>query len=104
MHPLFTLAAGLAVGIMGVRLAKSANARTALQRTTSAGGETMRTGLSQARRGVREAAVSGLKTIEKTSVALQRKLDDSSPEKMLDTHAQEGSARAAEADDGEKAS
>jgi hypothetical protein len=58
MHPLFTVTAGLVVGVMGVRLAKSANARKALQSTAARGGETVRTGLNQARTGVRDAAVS----------------------------------------------
>ena len=101
MHPLFTLVAGLVVGVMGVRLAKSANARKALQSTAARGGETVRTGLDQARTGVRDAAASGLKTIEKTSVALQRKLNNTAPEKAPDTPAQEGSAGAAGATDGE---
>ena len=104
MHSLFTLVAGLVVGVMGVRLAKSADARKALQSSAARSGETVRTGLNQARTGVRDAAVSGLKTVEKTSVALQRKLNNTAPEKAPDTPAQEGSAGAAEATDGERAS
>src|SRR5215203_1832013 len=94
----------LVVGVMGVRLAKSANARKALQSTAARGGETVRTGLNQARTGVRDAAVSGLKTIEKTSATLQRKLTDTPPEKLPDIPMQEGSAGPAGTNDGEEAS
>ena len=104
MHPLFMLAAGLVAGAMGVRLAKSTNARKALQSTAARSGETVRTGLNQARTGVRDAAVSGLKSIEKTSAALQRKLANTPSENAPDIPAQEGLAGPAEAKDGEKAS
>jgi hypothetical protein len=104
MHPLFTVTAGLVIGVMGVRLAKSANARKALQSTAARGGETVRTGLNQARTGVRDAAVSGLKTIEKTSATLQRKLTDTPPEKLPDIPMQEGSAGPAGTNDGGEAS
>ena len=104
MHPLFTLAAGLTVGVMGVRLAKSASARKALQSTAATGGETVRIGLNQARSGVRDATISGLETIEKTSSALRRKLNNTPPERGADARAHEGLAGAAEADGGEEAS
>lgn len=96
MHPLLMLVAGLAVGVMGVRLAKSENARKALQTTATTTGQTVRTGLNQARSEVRDVAVSGLKTIETTSAVLRRKLDDTSPDKMPETPAGPGSARAAD--------
>ena len=104
MHPLFTLIAGLAVGVMGVRLAKSANTRKALQSTAATGGETVRTGLNQARSAVRDAAVSGLQTIEKTSAALREKLNNTPPTKGPDTRSHEGSAGAAQTNDGQEAS
>ena len=100
MHPLFTVIAGVAVGVMGVRLAKSANPRKALQLTAATGGETMRTGLNQTRSVVRGAAVSGLKTIEKTSAALREKLANTSPEEVSDTPTHDGSAGTAQANDG----
>ncbi len=100
MHPLFTVIAGVAVGVMGVRLAKSANPRKALQLTAATGGETMRTGLDQTRSVVRGAAVSGLKTIEKTSAALRNKLDNTPPKEGPDTSPPEGSAGTAQANDG----
>ncbi len=64
----------------------------------------VRTGMNQARSGVRDVAVSGLERVEKASVALRRKLDDMPPEKMPDVPPAEGSARAAEADDGQEGS
>ncbi len=97
MHPLFTFVAGVSVGVIGVRMAKSANARKALQPTVARGGEMVRTGMNQARSGVRDVAVSGLERVEKASVALRRKLDDMPPEKMPDVPPAEGSAREAEA-------
>ena len=103
MNPLFTLAAGVVVGVMGVRLAKSADSQKAMQ-STAAGRETLRTGLNQARSGVREAAVSGLKTIESTSAALRQKLENMSPKELPDIPAPEGSAAAAEPNGGEEAS
>ena len=104
MHPLFRLVAGVAVGVMGVRLAKSASSRKALQSTAATGGETVRTGLNHARSGVRDAAVSGLKTIEKTSAALRHKLNNMPPQQAPDAPSQGTSAGVAEASDGEEAS
>ncbi len=104
MHPLFTVIAGVAVGVMGVRLAKSANTRKALQSTAATGAGMVHTGLNHARSGVRDAVVSGLTTIEKTSAALRRKLDNTPPNQVPDTPAHEGSAGAAEAPDGKEAS
>ncbi len=100
MHPLFTVIAGVAVGVMGVRLTKSASTRRALQSTTATGRETVRAGLNQTRGAVRGAAVSSLKTIEKTSAALREKLDNTSPKEGPDTSAYAGSAGTAQANDG----
>ena len=104
MHPLFTLVAGVVVGVMGVRLTKSANAQKALQLTAARGGETVRTGLDQARSGVREAAVSGLETIEKTSAGLRRKLSNSPLKEASHVPGNEDAAARAEAKDGEESS
>lgn len=104
MHPLFTLVAGLAVGVVGVRLAKSANTRIGLHPTVVRGGKMVRTGFNQARNRARGAAVSGLKTIERTSGALGRKLDETSSEPMPEAHGRQDRAGAAEADDGREAS
>ncbi len=99
MHPLFTVIAGVAVGVMGVRLAKSSNPRKILQLTAATGGETVRTGLNQTQSVVRCVAVSGLTTIEKTSAALRDKLNNTPPKEGPDTSAHEGSAGTAQAND-----
>ena len=111
MNPLFMLFAGIAVGAMGVRLAKSSNLPKALQSTALTSGQAVRTGLNQAGSGVRGAAVLGLQTVEKTSAALQRKLNTTpvegnptAPEETSDTNAPEGSAAAPDASDGEASS
>ena len=104
MHPLLTLVAGVAVGVVGVRMAKSANAQKALQGTAAKGGETVRTGLTQARGAVRGAAVSGLRTVENTSAALRRKLDDTPAGEMHEQAAPESSALSGGGDDRQDAS
>ena len=104
MNPLFTLFAGIAVGVMGVRLVKSSNLPRVLQSTARTGGQTVRIGLNQAGSGVRGAAVLSLQTVEKTSAALQRKLNTTPPEETSDTSAPEGSAATPEANDSGAAS
>ena len=99
MHPLFTVIAGVAAGAIGVRLAKSTNPRKALQTAAATGGQTVRTGLDQTRSTVRDATVSGLKTIEKTSAALREKLDNIPPKEGPDTSAHEGTAGTAPVND-----
>ncbi len=99
MHPLFTVIAGIAVGIVGVRLGKSASTRKALQSTAATGRETVRADWNQTRGAVRGAAVSSLKTIEKTSAALREKLDNTSSKEVPDTSAHESSAGTAQAND-----
>ena len=100
MNPLLTLVAGAAVGVLSVRMAKSANAQKALRTTAARGRETVRTGLDQARRGGRDAAVSGLKAVENTSATLRRKLDDTLAEELPESTNLEGAAKPGEADDG----
>ena len=111
MYPLFTLFAGMAVGVIGVRLAKSLNLPKALLSTALTSGQAVRTGLDQAGSGVRGAAVLGLQTVEKTSAALQRKLNTTSPEgnptapdETSDTSAPDGPAATPEAKAGEASS
>lgn len=108
MNPLLMLFAGIAVGAMGVRLAKSSNLPKALQSTALTGGQAVRTGLNQAGSGVRGAAVLGLQTVEKTSAALQRKLNTTpspsegnptAPEETSEGSAREGSTATPEAKD-----
>ena len=111
MNPLFMLFAGIAVGAMGVRLAKSSNLPKALQSAALTSSQAVRTGLNQAGSGVRGAAVLSLETVEKTSAALQRKLNTTpsegtppAPEGTSDTSAPEGSAATPGSDGGEASS
>lgn len=75
MHPLLTVAAGLVVGAMGVRLAKSVKTRESLKSSAATGLETARSGLIQARGGARGAALSGLSVVERSSAGLRRRLE-----------------------------
>lgn len=97
MNPLFTLFAGITVGVMGVRLVKSSKLPRVLQSTALTGSQAVRTGMNQAGSGARGAAVLGLQSVEKTSAALQRKLNTTLPEETSDTSAPEDSAATPEA-------
>lgn len=72
MHPLLTFASGLVAGIVGVRLLKKATPPTAAQ-LEGLGGKA-RQGLAQAQAGLRDATVSGLSAIEKSSANLRARL------------------------------
>ena len=63
MHPLLTFATGLLAGIAGVRLLKSAKAPDGLCHATASLGEK-----------TRDAAVSGLTAIERSSASLRGKI------------------------------
>lgn len=78
MHPFLTLTAGIAVGAIGVRLAKSAKPQVSLQSSASSGIQAVRSGLAQTQSGARDAAVSGLSVIEKASATLRQKLGSTS--------------------------
>lgn len=78
MHPFLTLTAGVAVGAIGVRLAKSAKPQVSLQSSASSGIQAVRSGLAQTQSGARDAAVSGLSVIEKASASLRQKLGSTS--------------------------
>ena len=78
MHPFLTLTAGVAVGALGVRLAKSAKPQVPPQSSSSSGIQAVRSGLAQTQSGARDAAVSGLNVIEKASAALRQKLGSTS--------------------------
>lgn len=102
MKPPFTLLAGIAVGVMGVRLTRSSNLPRVVQSTGQLSSEAVRTGLNQAGSGVRGAAVLALQAIEKTSAALQRKLNTTpseenykAAEEMSQTRAADGSTATA---------
>lgn len=70
MLPLLTFASGFVAGVVGLRLIKSVNAPETLR---SAAGKA-RQGLDQAQSSLRQATVSGLSTIEKSSASLRSKL------------------------------
>ena len=78
MHPFLTLAAGVAFGVIGVRLVKSAKPQVLLQSSASSGIQAVRSSLAQTQSGARSAAVSGLSGIEKASAALRQKLGSTS--------------------------
>ncbi|EPY00431.1 hypothetical protein [Magnetospirillum fulvum] len=70
MHPVLLFATGLVTGIVGVRALKNSKGKeslTALSHKT-------RHGLDQAKSGLRDATVSGLTAIEKSSANLRGKL------------------------------
>ena len=74
MLPFLTFATGLLAGIAGVRLLKSAKFDAIPTPSAADLGKTAREGFDRARTGLREAAVSGLTTVEKTSAGLREKL------------------------------
>ncbi len=74
MFPLLTFATGLVVGIAGVRVLKSAKFDALPTRSADDLGKKAREGFDRARSGLRDAAVSGLSAVEKTSAGLREKL------------------------------
>ncbi len=74
MFPLLTFATGLVVGIAGVRLLKSAKIVPIATPSADDIGKKAREGFDRARSGLREAAVSGLSAVERTSAGLRDKL------------------------------
>ncbi|SCM76193.1 conserved hypothetical protein [uncultured Pleomorphomonas sp.] len=79
MLPLLTFASGLIVGIAGIRLARSAKPGDGLKAAADTIGTKAREGLESARSGLREAAVTGLSTVEKTSASLRDRLQPTAP-------------------------
>ncbi|WP_096701913.1 hypothetical protein [Magnetospirillum sp. 15-1] len=78
MHPLLTFASGLVAGIVGVKLLKKATPPAAAQ-LDDIGGKA-RQGLAQAQSSLRDATVSGLSAIEKSSASLRAKLTPAAAE------------------------
>lgn len=75
MHPVLLFATGLVTGIIGVRAVKNSKGKESL----TALGEKTRHGLDQAKSGLRDATVSGLSAIEKSSASLRGKLAPVAP-------------------------
>lgn len=74
MLPLLTFASGLVAGIVGVRLLKNVKAPENLKATAGCLGDKARHGIDQAQSGLRQATVSSLTAIEKSSASLRAKL------------------------------
>ncbi|HYG85241.1 MAG TPA: hypothetical protein VD978_03200 [Azospirillum sp.] len=89
MYPLLTFASGLIAGAVGLRLLKSVQAPKDLKAATLSGigtvGAKAQSGVDLAQTAVREAAVSGLSAIEKTSAHLRSKLT-TAPEEPPSEH------------------
>ncbi|SEH28406.1 hypothetical protein [Magnetospirillum fulvum] len=76
MHPVLLFATGLVTGIIGVRALKHSGKG---EETLSALGHKTRHGLDQAKSGLRDATVSSLAAIEKSSANLRGKLAPAAP-------------------------
>lgn len=74
MLPLLTFASGLVAGIVGVRLLKNVKAPESLKATAGSVGGKARHGLDQAQSSLRQATVSSLTAIERSSASLRAKL------------------------------
>lgn len=72
MYPLLIFATGLVVGAAGTRLLKGANGP--LKAKATAATEKAQCGVEKAQEAVRDAALSGLSAIERTSARLRTKL------------------------------
>lgn len=72
MHPLLTFTTGILAGIFGVKLLNKATPPAAAQLGTIGG--KARDGLAQAQSGLRDATVTGLAAIERSSANLRAKL------------------------------
>ncbi|MBR9973320.1 hypothetical protein [Magnetospirillum sulfuroxidans] len=70
MLPLLTFASGLVAGIVGVKLLKRVKAPDSLGNL----GDKARTGLDKAQAGLRDATVTSLSAIEKSTATLRAKL------------------------------
>lgn len=71
MLPVLTFAAGLIVGAAGYRALKKSKSGVDLR----AAGDAARDGLGKAQSGLRQAAVSGLSAVERSSANLRVKLE-----------------------------
>ncbi|MGE4278486.1 MAG: hypothetical protein AB7G62_02785 [Magnetospirillum sp.] len=76
MLPFLTFAGGIVAGIVGVKLLKQVKAPESLGSL----GDKARSGLDKAGAGLREATVSGLSAIEKSSANLRTKLNPAADE------------------------
>lgn len=75
MLPFLTFASGIIAGIVGVKLLKNVKTPEALGNV----GDKARSGLDKAQAGLRDATVSSLSAIEKSSASLRAKLTPEEP-------------------------
>lgn len=75
MLPFLTFASGIIAGIVGVKLLKNVKTPEALGNV----GDKARSGLDKAQAGLRDATVSSLSVIEKSSASLRAKLAPEEP-------------------------
>jgi len=89
MRPLLTFASGLLAGIVGIRLLKTVKLPENLRANATARldtlGDKARHGFDKAETGLRQATVSGLETIEKSSASLRSKLTPSTSAGPVET-------------------
>lgn len=74
MHPFLTFASGVLLGVAGIRLLKTVKAPESLKTAAGSLGDKARHGLDQAQAGLRDATVSGLSAIERSSANLRDRL------------------------------
>ena len=89
MLPLLTFASGLLAGAVGVRLLKTVKPPERLR--TAAGvrleslGDKTRHGFDKAETGLRQATISGLEVVEKSSASLRAKLTPTASETVSES-------------------
>jgi len=91
MLPLLTFASGIVAGVIGVKLLKQAKAPAAIKSIA----QKARSGLDKAGEELRDAAVSGLSTVEKSSASLRQKLTGESEPRSTEPATADGTAPAA---------
>ncbi len=75
VHPILVVAAGAAIGALGVRMTKSSG----LLRQGGAARQAATSAAEGAASAARDAAAAGLGAVERGAAALRRKLDDAPP-------------------------
>lgn len=79
MHPLLTFASGLLLGVAGIRLLKTVKAPEGLKSAAGTLGDKARHGIDRAQTGLRDATVTGLSAIERSSANLRGRLAPAAP-------------------------
>lgn len=92
MLPVLTFAAGLIAGAVGYRALNKSKSNVSLR----AAGDAARDSLGKAQSGLRQAAVSGLSAVERSSASLRAKLETVPDETAAPAPAVEADPAAAE--------